>query len=121
MQTRRRLLMQEAKRKHNYLNGVGWTDGYFISDRGTYSSHDKGHYSDLVTVVPSNSYELAGYSESSPLWDRIHGYDANGQWLRQIEKLDWIGAFSDVIDIPADCYYIRISTEKATQISMYDA
>ena len=114
--------MMGMQTEKDYLVNVTWTEGYMINGDGVVTGDNRGKYSELVRVTPGKSYLLTGTAgKSSPLWDRVHGYDENGNWAEQIARADWIDTFSLTITIPNNCRYIRVSTEIVTQISMYDA
>lgn len=116
--------MQTTKAKNDMLKNVVWVIGYFLNANGNENQRTNGRYTETyIPVNPNSQYILTGSSSKSPLYDRVHGYNNNMEWLRQIYQLDWNGDFTSLITIPNDCYYIRISTEieSITQVYMYEA
>lgn len=110
--------------KKNYLADVVWIIGFFIGENGNMAENGNARYTEtFIAVIPGRRYILSGHSSSLPLWDRVHGYNENREWVRQIAKLDWYGDFTNTIEIPSGCPFIRISTEieRITQVQMYDA
>lgn len=122
MQLRRRLMAQTTKIKKDMLGNVVWVIGSYLNDNESVNQHGSARYTETyIPVNPNEQYILTGHSQTSPLWDRIHAYNENKEWLRQLSKLDWYGDFTSIIVIPNDCYYVRISTEieSITQVHMY--
>jgi len=116
-------MMHTTKAKDDMLKNVVWKIGFFLNNLGDTAQNGNARYTETyISVVPNGKYVLSGHSLNNPLWDRIHGYNSNKEWVQQISKLDWIGNFTSLITIPSGCSYIRISTEieSITQVHMYE-
>lgn len=116
LEIRRQMIMY----KKDYLKNIEWTQGFFLNGYG-FTAHSNAHYSDFIKVTPEKTFILKGYEYQTILYDRIQGYDKEKKFQKMLYRFDWpIGKFSSTIEIPSNCFYIRISTEKSTELHMYD-
>lgn len=106
--------------KKDYLKNIEWTQNFFLNGQG-FTAHSNAHYSDFIKVTPGKTFILKGYEYQNNLYDRVQGYDKEKKFQKMLYRFDWpIGKFSSTIEIPSNCFYIRISTEKSTELHMYD-
>lgn len=102
--------------KENYLHGIKWNAGAYISATGVISPYATAKYTDLIPVEADTLkyYYRASTSSSTT---RVHGYDTNGDWVAQITTAITGSTVEDkYISINAKGYsYIRIS--ESTTIS----
>ena len=67
----------------------------------------------LIEVTPSAEYTFKTDGTAANSTIRIHGYDSEGVWLRQLTTVSWTGtATTKNVTIPADVYNVRISYPK---------
>lgn len=95
----------------NYIDGIGWTDGYSISESGAISAASGFRYSDLIPI--SDGYYYLSYIPNGQNRNtRIHGYDSNGTWVKQIGvTANYTGTSQIIFDFWCDgVTSIRIST-----------
>ena len=108
-------LMQAAVRSHkavkNLLQGVTWTDGYYIAAGGAVTADTGSMYSDYIPVTVGSSYKLTGTQVHNVSANkRIHGYKDTKAWKQQITyKGVTPGPFEVAWTVPSGVAYIRIS------------
>ena len=101
----------------NLLANAGWNENYSISESGTITSNTNAHYTDLIPVENTEYvlwYKANGVNNST----RIHGYDSNGTWLRQIalsQSGTSISPISVKLNFASDVKSIRISMNKVVK------
>lgn len=104
--------MMQAK-EMNYLDGVEWIRGSFIASNGSIQVNNSLRYSDLIPLKPGN-YLYSSYDKynGGSINTRIHGYDENGNWVKQIAYQGVNGGQEFIIPfvITENLPYIRVST-----------
>lgn len=88
-------------------------DGKSLIKDGTPSANSSFNYTALIPVNDQSSYTWRTSGTSSGATTRLHGYDADGNWLRQLAYFntngtDRIGHITPASDIK----YVRISYPK---------
>ena len=104
----------------NHYNPALDTSPYYISSSGviTDSTTVTDGYSELIACTPGDN--IYYYGTTSPTTTtrntnkRLHGYDANGNWVRQISYTTVPSGSSSytyriATTIPSNVYYVRIS------------
>ena len=96
--------------KENYLHGIKWNVGAYISATGDITPYATAKYTDLIPVVADDLKYYYRASTTSGM-TRIHGYDSNGDWVAQITTVITGTTVEDkYVSIDAEGYtYIRIS------------
>jgi hypothetical protein len=92
------------------------SDGKYIAQDGTIGNAEFMHYSDLLPVASGKVYVYSfDISTAVAYGCRIHGYDADGTWVKQVAyKSDIISNTSTHTTIIDDnIRYIRISNNKS--------
>jgi len=110
MQIRRRLMAQATEK--DYLKGVEWVEKKYISQNGSIFNGDTLKYTESIHLS-EGVYIFAGTMENQgAVYTRIHAYDAEDKWMRQLTTLyiQINSRFSEEITVPSDVYAIRIST-----------
>lgn len=100
----------------NLLNVATNTTGYFINASGVITvdtTTPNSQYSDLIQVKSGENYIWSLISNrASSGNNRIHGYNANGEWVRQINYSQSAGggeAYTLAATIPSGVSYVRLS------------
>lgn len=96
----------------DYLKGVEWVEKKYISWNGIISNGNDLKYTESIHLS-EGVYIFAGTMESQGVvYTRIHAYDAEDKWIRQLMTLNiqTNSRFSEEITVPSDVYAIRIST-----------
>ena len=90
-------------------------DGKYIAADGTISTNADFLYTDLIPVVGNKVYAKSTNPGSTARYTRVHGYNANGTWLMQIDATQvQVNATADYsFTIPQEVAYIRISIAKS--------
>lgn len=105
--------MQKQAKEKNYLDGVEWINGKFINQSGGIANNYVLRYSDLI-LLQSGSYLFSATDKynGGTINTRIHGYDANGSWIKQIAFQSKNGneEYNIQFSVPEECVYIRVST-----------
>lgn len=101
----------------NMVDGATWTDGAYIAEDGTITQSEPMHYSSLIELTSNQvEYTLCFVPKGENRTMRIHGYDEDGNWIKQL-----VGVHSSRLTpgVPAygsfvgsDCKYCRISISK---------
>lgn len=101
------------------------TTGAYIGSDGTIASSQYYQYTALIPVTEGN-YIFSAVSTGTATGSstrRIHGYDANGDWVQQLAYLTQVESQGDAISIPftvpSGISYVRVSTrinEKEEQV-----
>ena len=110
MQIRRRMIAQTAEK--DYLKGVEWVEKKYISQNGGIFNGDTLKYTESIHLS-EGVYIFAGTMENQgAVYTRIHAYDAEDKWIRQLMtlRIQINSRFSEEITVPSDVYAIRIST-----------
>lgn len=110
MQVRRRMMLYSGKT--DYLKDVEWVKNKYISASGTIGDSVLLKYTESIRL-PAGAYVFAGTIEpQGSVNTRIHAYDAEDKWIRQLTLLDIPSdsSFSKEITVPNGVYAIRIST-----------
>lgn len=99
--------------KENLLTSATWVENYAINAQGVPGANNDFHYTSLIPVS-DGTYQFmligAGWSQNI----RIHGYDSNGTWVKQITMYA-TGTSTALAYVQIVCdgvKYIRISTGK---------
>lgn len=100
----------------NMANPFLFKEDKFIQAGGSVANLNGFMYTGLIPVVSPNVYTYSGTNTYGAINIRIHGYDVDGKWLKQIQ-LDDGGSrntrYSHQINISEDnIKFIRISTAK---------
>lgn len=100
--------------KENLLNDVTWTTGG-ISENGAINSTSGFRYSSLIPVTNSD-YTFTYIPNGQNRNTRIHGYDSNGTWVKQImyQGSGSLTTEQNFMFHVQNVSYIRISTGDAT-------
>ena len=83
----RRGLMEIQNADIDYLENLQWKENAYISATGQYINGNVGtytHYTIDQLVLPSGKYVLKGTHYQGSYNYRIHAYNANDIWIRQI-------------------------------------
>ena len=110
MQVRRRMMSQATEK--DYLKGIEWVERKYISQSGTIADGNALKYTESIHLN-EGVYIFAGTMKSQgAVYTRIHAYDAEDKWIRQLIRLDipTNSRFSEEITVPSNVYAIRIST-----------
>lgn len=97
----------------NLLNSATNITGKYIASNGSISNGDDAQYTDLIPVTVGNPYVCAFTSARDSGTNRLHGYNSNGTWVKQLSYAtakDMQGkkvAMSALI--PSGISYIRLS------------
>lgn len=106
--------------RNNMVDGVNFTEGYSIEDDGTIVSNPYDYaYSDLIPVV-NDTYTLYWTLARLSVIVSVHGYDENGEWVRELMKhtTNDAGNYADSF-LTAGCKSIRISTRPTAVENLY--
>jgi hypothetical protein len=89
---------------------ITWTYGYSIGQNGAISSSTTFRYSSLVPISVGE-YSIVIDTKQPTLNTRVHGYDSNGDWVKQITVFSnsTTGIFSFTFAVDDTIKYIRIS------------
>ena len=96
----------------NLLNTVGRTNGYYLDSSGTPGADTSFCYTDAIPVQAGHKYNMSGKSNKDNNSNRrIHEYDANGNWLRQlaVKNVSAYAEYSVNVTISSDAYYVKVS------------
>lgn len=118
---RRKLMAKQSEdTPTDLLANVEWIEGYFIDNSGNIGANASGRITDYVKVRPNTTYILQGHATGSPIYDRVHSYNAEKTWTAMIARFDWLYQdFTSQFTTPSQCQYIRLSTEIYTEVHMY--
>lgn len=104
--------VQEINLGKNKLDVTQNTDGYYISENGTITATSGHNYTALIPVE-QRTYVFSGVHTRTDNNNnkRIHGYDKNGNWVKQIGVISLSsGSYSKVFSInDTSIKYIRLS------------
>ena len=105
-----------ARAGKNLINTETSITRKYLNENGEEVSQINFAYTALISVNPGNSYTYS-YSQrnTQKLTTRVHGYDSNGNWIRQLgflQKSD-VNRYSLTIEIPNDIQFVRVSYSKA--------
>ncbi|MBR2765546.1 MAG: hypothetical protein IKE03_06155 [Blautia sp.] len=98
------------------INSISWVEGYSIQANGNVQIDARFHYTNPIPVkdgIYKFTYKGVGVNNNT----RIHGYDANGDWVEQI-LLSRSETSTDPIIVEISCSgysFIKISTAKVTE------
>lgn len=101
----------------NLFSGVTYTEGYYIDNNGTISSNDSSHYTSFIPV-DSGNYCLY-YKDSTASGNvRVHGYDANGDWVSMlaIMQTNTNNVIYFTFSVPSTVTQIRVSSLKSKKM-----
>lgn len=110
MQIRRRMMLYSGKT--DYLKDVEWVENKYINVGGAIGDSVLLKYTESIRL-PAGAYIFAGtIGPQGPVNTRIHAYDAEDKWIRQLILLNFPSdsSFSKEITVPNGVYAIRIST-----------
>ena len=95
-------------------------NGYYAADGTPTSSGNLRRTKDFLSVVPSTEYTISLMPTNNTAI-RIHEYDANQQWLRQVftESLTSGEFYSGSFTTSSDAVYIKFSVPAYSQLSLY--
>ena len=97
---------------NNLINGT--VDGYLINQNGVITASETFRYSTDSSVKPFNYYKFTcKHNTNDGSNYRIHGYDASGNWVKQIKVL-----FVNVAGNYEIPFYIDDATIKTVKVSM---
>lgn len=69
---------------HDLLPGTTWTTGAYISEGGAVTSDTNFKYSSLIPVTSGKTYALRWNKNTYTAYVRIHGYNSEGTWVKQL-------------------------------------
>ena len=101
-----------VSKKKDYLKGVKWTEKKYISQYGNITNGNDLKCTESIHLN-EGVYVFAGTMErQGAVYTRVHAYDAEDKWMRQLTTLDIQAStsFTHQITVPSDVYAIRIST-----------
>lgn len=97
----------------NLLNAATNITGYYIGTNGSISAGSDAQYTDLIPVKEGETYMCSFVSGRNSGKDRLHGYNANGQWVKQIVFVDAAGQqgakLTMLATIDSGISYVRLS------------
>lgn len=97
----------------NLLNPATNITGKYIDSWGNESPGSDAQYTDLIPVNEGETYVCSLVSGRNSGKDRLHGYNANGRWVKQIVFVDAAGQqgnkLSMVATIDSGISYVRLS------------
>ena len=97
----------------NLLNDATNITGIYIDSWGHMSPGSDAQYTDLIPVNEGETYVFSLVSGRDSGKDRLHGYNANGQWVKQIVFVDAAGQqgnkISKAVTIDSGISYVRLS------------
>ena len=103
-------LLNRATEEAGYISASG-----VITDDGGYSKHS------ALIPVDAGDYVFSGIGTRSAGNKRVHAYDANGNWLRQLGFVGSSGGFFSVsVTVTSDVSYIRTSYMAADTELMFE-
>ena len=97
----------------NLLNPATNITGYYIGSNGKMTAQEGDWYTDLIPVEPGDEIYVSGYHNQTTNGNkRLHGYDANGDWVMQL----------NFASVPANAYppaakYSFSATIPSTRVS----
>ena len=102
----------------NLLEGTLWTNGYIDSSGVIHNNEsDLRHYSGLIEIVHPNEYQVVFTPEENAGYVQIHGYDAEGNFVRRFTSINntiaEFGTRKSYKFTGGDCKYMRISIYKS--------
>lgn len=90
--------------------------GYYISANGTITAQAGDWYTELIPVEPGDHIYVSGYHNQSDNGNkRLHGYNASGTWVRQLNfaavpaKSTLPAYYATDAVVPAGVAYVRFS------------
>lgn len=108
--------------EENYISGITWVNQYYINQNGeeVFDPSDNFHHTDEISTGDSESVILSLKASATGSTVRVHGYDENGDWVRQIVSYSVIDTIlhNYTIAISSDIKDIKISCAKAVDIIM---
>lgn len=100
----------------NLANPETNIQGYYISANGTITAQAGDWYTELIPVEPGDHIYVSGYHNQSDNGNkRLHGYNANGTWNRQLTfaavpaKSTLPAYYACDATVPSGVAYIRFS------------
>lgn len=107
--------------KNYYSATIEKTVNYYIADDGTVTQYDNMWYSDLIPVDATDCRFVVDADDGTANAVRIHGYDANGAWVRMLAKYTNVGSGKAVVDsiisIPSNVVYVRLSMYRTKHVA----
>lgn len=100
----------------NLLNGVTYTDGYYINASGNYVADSKYRYSSLIDVTEGHRYYFVFDTINTSLYTSVHFYNSSDVWQSRYFSMGTTteGTFVRTIDIPSGITKIRLSVGNST-------
>lgn len=76
-----------GSRKKDYLKGVEWIDGQYITANGNVRTSSTGKYTvNTIRIDEEGIYLLRGIQTGGGSINyRIHQYDTNDEWVKQLQ------------------------------------
>lgn len=97
----------------NLLNTATNITGKYITASGSISNGDDAQYTDLIPVKEGETYVASLVSGRNSGTNRWHGYDANGDWVKQLASVSASGKqgnkLSMTATIDSGISYVRLS------------
>lgn len=93
-----------------------WTNNYAINQQGEITSLTGAHYSGLISVGYSKT-KITVFATAQNMMTRIHGYDVNGDWDKELYHLQLpVNKETSIVLDTSDVSFIRISTNNVNII-----
>lgn len=108
--------------ERNLLEGVTIENGYYAADGAPTSSANLRRTADYIPVNAGDACKIVLLPNVSSSRIRVHEYDANKDWIRQVYVSNMLPAdkeFTAEWTISDDAKYIRFSVPKYDSISAY--
>ena len=107
--------ISEQIRTINLLDVNTFTPGFYIGSNGQLASNTNDHVGDFIPVSPGDDIYYTGIigpTNSSSINRRLHVYDANQRWIKQLNfasNLKVGQAWSTNGTVPSNGAYVRVS------------
>lgn len=104
-------LAQGYVSRYDYLSGIEWEEKKYINDSGTVGENGNLHYTVDAICLPQGTYLLYGIqTANTSLNYRIHKYDSDDNWVKQIEAKGFSkGYVALIINVSDAQSYLRFS------------
>ena len=100
----------------NMFDNATFVYGKYINENGVVTDAGAMCYSSLIEIVHPNDYTICFRAFKELHGVRIHGYDKDGNWKRQLVNIatssQKLNNFTETTVSANDCKYIRISISK---------
>ena len=108
-------IIESQIRTSNLLNVDEYTPGFYIGSNGQLNTNTNDNVGDFIPVTPGDDIYytgIVGYTNSSSINRRLHVYNANKTWIRQLSfagSLHIGDSWSTHGIIPSNGAYVRVS------------